>query len=100
LAEQLRTPFTDAQVASLNAYQEWGTGHPFTWGTDVCRGILRATRDGWGCPICGCRQEWAWSWMADWSWQRPHPVQSQEAPNSSLGSTAHMDEEWTDLVKK
>jgi hypothetical protein len=68
--DQLWAPFTDDQAASLNAYQEAGAGHPFTCGTETCRGILQATRDGWRCPNCDYRQGWALEWMADWSWQR------------------------------
>ena len=69
VSEQVRSPFTDDQVASLNAYQAARVFHPFTCGTDKCRGILRADRDGWHCPNCDYRQGWAWSWMADWSWR-------------------------------
>ncbi len=67
----MSAPFTDEQVASLNAYQEAGTGHPFTCGGQDCREILRAERDGWRCLRCDYRQGWAHAFMADWSWQRP-----------------------------
>ena len=70
VSEHVWAPFTDEQVASLNAYQMGRVGHPFTCGTDNCRGILRATHDGWHCRNCAYRQSWAWSWMTDWSWQR------------------------------
>jgi hypothetical protein len=70
VSEQVRSPFTDDQVASLNACQAARVFHPFTCGTDTCRGVLRAARGGWHCPNCDYRQEWALSWMADWSWRR------------------------------
>jgi hypothetical protein len=36
------------------------------------RWLLRATTAGWECPspVCEYAQDWAWSWMADWSWRR------------------------------
>jgi hypothetical protein len=71
VSEQVLAPFSDDQVASLNGYQAAGTGHPFTCGTDGCRGILRAAPAGWYCPGCNYRQSWAWRWMVDWSWRRP-----------------------------
>lgn len=66
-------PWTDEEVASLNAYQESGVMHPFT-GTrkpDGGETVLIATKEGWveseGGPIV---QTWAHGWMADWSWKR------------------------------
>jgi hypothetical protein len=70
VSDHVYAPFTDDQVASLNAYQAGGRGHPYTCGTDSCRGVLIATRDGWHCPGCAYGQSSAWAWMADWSWQR------------------------------
>jgi hypothetical protein len=78
VSEQAWAPFTDEHVASLNAYQVEGAGHPFTCETDNCRGILQATHDGWHCWNCDYRQGWAWSWMADWSW-RHHADEKQTA---------------------
>jgi hypothetical protein len=71
MSEAVSVPFTDDQVASLNAYQEAESCHPFTCGTDGCQAVLRAERDGWRCPSCDCRQGWAHRFMADWSWRRP-----------------------------
>jgi hypothetical protein len=71
MSEHVRAPFTEDQVASLNAFQESGAFHPFTCGTDGCRGLLVATGEGWHCPGCDYRQLSAWAWMADWSWRRP-----------------------------
>jgi hypothetical protein len=70
VSDYVLAPFSDDQVASLNSYQAAGVGHPFTCGTDSCRGVLRATQDGLCCPGCNYRQDWAWRWMADWSWRR------------------------------
>ena len=69
VSEQVGAPFTDDQVASLNAYQTGRAGHPFTCGTESCSGILQASNEGWRCRNRDYRQDWAWSFMADWSWQ-------------------------------
>lgn len=68
----LRAPFTEEQVASLNDFQRAGVMHEFT-----CRrrddhqgeGILRATVEGWVCDECDYTQSWAFSFMADRSWE-------------------------------
>jgi len=70
MSKQVSAPFTDDQVDSLNAFQAFGASHPFTCGGDNCREVLRATSDGWVCPKCGHRQDWAHSFMVDWSWKR------------------------------
>ena len=71
--EQRAATFTDDQVASLNAFQEAGNFHPFTCGNPKCRresgGELVATREGWHCPSCDYRQDWAHGFMLDWSWR-------------------------------
>lgn len=68
--------FTADEVRSLNEYQISGEFHPFTCGgdrTDVNhldgQGILVATEDGWECPFCEYKQDWAHDWMKDWSWE-------------------------------
>ena len=53
VSEAVSAPFTDDQVASLNAYQAAGSGHPFTCGPDGCQAVAQAERDGWRCPRCG-----------------------------------------------
>lgn len=70
--EKVEAPWTDDQVASLNAYQHAGVFHPFT-GTRQPNGdetILIATCDGWiereGGPVV---QTWAHPAMANWQWQ-------------------------------
>lgn len=61
-------PFSDDQVASLNAYQACGYAHPFT-GADSGFDLI-ATREGWveepGGPVV---QTWAHDFMGDWSWK-------------------------------
>jgi hypothetical protein len=77
MAEHCWAPWSEDQVASLNAYQESGHFHPFTCGQRDDDGeahLLRATREGWYCPKCAAQgkdysQAWCHGWMADWSWQ-------------------------------
>jgi hypothetical protein len=71
MSREVSAPFTDDQVASLNACQAEVSWHPFTCGTDECRAVLKAEPDGWRCPRCGYRQGWAHGFMADWSWRGP-----------------------------
>lgn len=73
-AEQWYAPFTDDQVESLNGYQKSGVFHPFTGRNDLAPDgqddVLVATTDGWISELDETyRQNWAWSWMADWSWK-------------------------------
>jgi len=72
-----RAPWAPDQVASLNAYQATGIMHPFTCGDHECRAAahpkqatLIAYPDGWYCPRCRYTQDWAHTWMADWSWEQ------------------------------
>ena len=73
-------PFTDDQVASLNAYQESEHVHPYTCGSQSCPGRdvagdlpMAADRGGLHCigGACGMAytQTWAHAWTADWSWR-------------------------------
>jgi hypothetical protein len=72
-------PWTDEQVVALNAFQTAGRFHPFTCGNDrgdenhrkVAKergdrdfGLLVATKEGWVCPACDYRQNWAHPFMA------------------------------------
>jgi hypothetical protein len=61
-------PWTAAQVASLNGYQQAGHVHPFTSAAGV---VLVATPAGWvdreGGPVV---QTWAHAFMADESWRK------------------------------
>lgn len=64
----IHAPFTDDQVASLNAYQTAGYVHPFT---GAAGGDLFATRDGWiEKPGGSVVQTWAHEFMGDWSWRQ------------------------------
>lgn len=66
--------FTKEQVDSLNRYQSDGRFHPFTCGNrkDIQKthadgeGILVATEDGWICPYCDYKQEWAHEFMLNY----------------------------------
>jgi ribosomal protein S27AE len=64
----IKAPFTEDQVASLNAYQKSEFVHPFTC---VCGDHipLVATKDGWICNKCAYTQKWAHDFMADWAWK-------------------------------
>ena len=72
MTSRLAAPWTDDQVASLNAYQNAGYVHPFTHGDGADQVDLIATPSGWiakeGGPVV---QDWAHSFMADWSWRLP-----------------------------
>lgn len=66
-----KAPWTKEQVDALNRYQEKGMFHPFTCGsgnrTDEKHldgeGILLATVNGWMCPYCDYKQDWAHEFM-------------------------------------
>jgi hypothetical protein len=70
-------PWTEDQVASLNAYQADPPFHPYTCFFDggIQHGDLGsetrlvAHADGWHCPECSYTQDWAQSSLADWRWQ-------------------------------
>ena len=72
MLEQIYAPFTPEQVAILNDYQTTGRGHPFTCGSGNRdddahldgEGILVASVEGWKCPFCDYRQDWAYKFMA------------------------------------
>jgi hypothetical protein len=69
----LNAPWTAEQIADLNAYQWSDYYHPYTCGNDRMSrdhqdyqalvggdfGQLVATPEGWLCPVCGYRQNWA-----------------------------------------
>jgi hypothetical protein len=68
--------FTPEEVESLNAYQASGAFHPFTCGGDRTdekhldgEGRLVATAEGWVCPYCDYKQDWAHEWMKNWAWK-------------------------------
>lgn len=68
LMDQIKAPFTDKQVAGLNYYQKSGGFHEFTCGgknhPSETDNTLIATNEGWICPNCDYKQNWAHSFMA------------------------------------
>lgn len=69
----INAPFSAEQVAVLNQFQRLRNFHPFTCGsgnrTDDAHldgeGVLVAAKEGWICPYCDYRQNWAHGFMAD-----------------------------------
>src|SRR6185369_7857242 len=68
----LKAPWSEVQVKSLNDFQSSGYLHPYTCndGHD-----LIATKDGWICKECQAKgksyhQDWCYHWMADDSWRK------------------------------
>jgi hypothetical protein len=71
----IQAPWTEEQVAALNAFQQRAPFHPFTCGYRddhyaANQGILVATTTGWVCPYRGCQytQDWASPFMMDPHW--------------------------------
>jgi hypothetical protein len=76
LARMSKAPWTEEQVLNLLAWQKSDHVHPFTcpnrgdgkhhefWG-DL--GVLVPSGDGWACPSCDYRQDWAHTFMLDGS---------------------------------
>lgn len=74
-ADYVYVPWTQEQVDSLNDYQKSGVMHPFTGRNDLAPDgeidLLTATRIGWRSQYDPAyRQTWAWSWMADRTWEQ------------------------------
>ena len=75
---KIQAPFSDEQIKNLNKFQDLGQMHPFTCGgnrTDDAHkkyaeihggdyGQLIATKEGWICPVCDYKQNWAHDFMA------------------------------------
>lgn len=65
----INAPWTDKQVENLKKWQECGHVHPFTCGGKTngqdCICDLVPTKDGWICPICPYKQNWAHEMMLD-----------------------------------
>jgi hypothetical protein len=61
VSERVNTPWTPAQIAGLQAWQDAGYVHEFTCVTNHSKGsrVLIPTREGWRCPSCHYRQRWA-----------------------------------------
>lgn len=56
---RIRPEWTDEQIAALAAHQADDRFHPYTCGNNSDH-ILEPTRQGWVCPHCDYRQDWAW----------------------------------------
>jgi hypothetical protein len=71
--DRVTAPFDQRAVSSLNAFQRSGADEVVVCPSALCGAVLLATRGGWECPspVCEYSQDWAWSWMADWSWCAP-----------------------------
>lgn len=59
-----RAPWTDEQIAALNARQRDWMRHPYTCEAHSNTALL-ATREGWTCPLPGCGYRQAWAHAAD-----------------------------------
>lgn len=64
---KVTAPFKPEQVSSLNSFQRCPLFHPFTC---ACGSDLVAGEAGWHCPRCPYTRDWAYSGMADGSWER------------------------------
>jgi hypothetical protein len=91
MPDKITSPFTPPQVEALNRWQRTPWVHPFTCGNRDApghreygeahgqdHGTLTATRDGWRCPVCDYRQNWAHGFMLE----LPHrpPWHTDEGP--------------------
>lgn len=65
---QVKSPWTEDQVNSLNGFQNAGIFHPYTCGK--CRRDLIATKDGWICECGEYTQDWALTFMSNWEWKK------------------------------
>ena len=70
--QKVGVPFSEDQVESLQAFQESGVMHPFTCGGCDSREPLQVGRQGFFCPHCSYRQDWAHWFMANWQWVYAH----------------------------
>jgi len=59
MSDTIRAPWTEEQVKELARYQATGLVHPYTCGGDKCGDVLVPTKDGWTCPSCDYKQDWA-----------------------------------------
>lgn len=63
----IKAPWTQKQVRNANKNQQSRIFHPYTCGsgrrTDAAHldgeGVLIAFSDGWHCPYCDYKQDWA-----------------------------------------
>jgi hypothetical protein len=74
----VQAPFSEDQLASVNAYQACGVLPPFRCISDSCprrgraRSVLHCEPEGLYCtaPGCGYQQDWAPEFMANWVWKQ------------------------------
>lgn len=84
-----RAPFDAEQIASINAYQQCATFHPFTCGrllpdgSGCCDGLLVATETGMVCEKLDCPyvQDWVHPFMANDGW-REHAATVRWLPHT------------------
>lgn len=84
----IHAPWTIEQVEALTRWQNCEWLHPFTCGKrdlpahkvyaekhgQMDHGILIATTQGWVCPVCDYRQDWAHDFMMDDSLTKRPPI--------------------------
>ena len=71
MSDTIEKPWTQEQADALNHFQREGRMHPFTCAsgnrTNAAyldgEGVLFATPNGWICPYCDYRQNWAHEFM-------------------------------------
>lgn len=85
-----KAPWTDEQVKSLNKYQQCSWVHPFTCGGKNCRRVLVATPNGWICPKCDYKQDWAHEFMLKFN---EHPMENPEETLKKLQKESNIDNE-------
>lgn len=85
MSDKIVAPWTDEQVAALNRFQTSGFVHEFTCRDDhgANSRVLVAHRDGWHCPSCSYRQNWAHASMLvapvdPFAALRPSPTDNKE----------------------
>lgn len=61
----MKAPFTDEQVARIEAWQADKYVHALTCGREDCRMTLDVTEDGLVCPLCGYTQDWVHDCIAN-----------------------------------
>jgi hypothetical protein len=65
MSDARTAPFTDAECAAFNAYQNTHMFHPYTCGNDSTHRLLVCTTDGMTCPDCGYHQTWMHRFTAE-----------------------------------
>lgn len=91
--------FTPQEVHSLNEYQNHGVMHPFTCGGGQRtehpdgEGILMATTQGWVCPYCDYRQDWAHESMKNGNWKKTGAYRAMQMLHERARVYAELDEE-------